>query len=214
MPVGVGHRSWHLRRSRAGGRRRPSTARHPQCAGFHGITMLCCWQPRTAHPRPTEVFRSDGRAQMPAGAGAAGPQEGTGLTPAPDVPRHQAAAARAPPRFGVRSWFLVSWYGVSARWLADGQPGRARVRCWDRSPRRAPRGLHGLRPLFPRSPGPRRFAQPAPQEWTAPSQWPGTARSSTSAGRSLTKIMSGIFPDGPAAVERRGRRTARPVRRC
>ncbi len=48
----------------------------------------------------------------------------------------------------------------------------------------------------------------------SPSQCPGTARSATSAGRSLIKIMSGIFPDGPAAVDRLGRRTARPVRKC
>ena len=45
-------------------------------------------------------------------------------------------------------------------------------------------------------------------------QCPGTARSATSAGRSLIKIMSGILPEGPLAVERLGRRTARPVRRC
>ena len=46
------------------------------------------------------------------------------------------------------------------------------------------------------------------------SQCPGMARSVTSAGRSLIRIMSGIFPDGPLVVDRLGRRMARPVRRC
>ena len=45
----------------------------------------------------------------------------------------------------------------------------------------------------------------------SPSQWPGTARSSTSAGRSLSRTMPTSSP--LPTVRRRGRRWARPVRR-
>src|SRR5437016_4995172 len=47
----------------------------------------------------------------------------------------------------------------------------------------------------------------------SPSQWPGTARSATSAGRWLIKI-SGVMKDLPwPRVRARGTRNARPVRR-
>ncbi len=47
----------------------------------------------------------------------------------------------------------------------------------------------------------------------SPSQWPGTARSSTSAGRSLIRT-SGVTNDLPRPrVRARGTRNARPVRR-
>ena len=48
----------------------------------------------------------------------------------------------------------------------------------------------------------------------SPSQWPATARSATSVGRSLIMIMSGIFPEPPLLMGRLGRLTARPVRKC
>ena len=45
----------------------------------------------------------------------------------------------------------------------------------------------------------------------SPSQWPGTARSSTSAGRALIITMSVSRPR--RSTLRRGRRTTRPLRR-
>ena len=51
----------------------------------------------------------------------------------------------------------------------------------------------------------------------SPSQWPGTARSSTSAGRWLIGMVSGSFPTPDAAIIRaraRGWRRDRWVRRC
>ena len=54
-------------------------------------------------------------------------------------------------------------------------------------------------------------ALPAPMI-RSPSQWPGTARSAASAGRSLISTMSLIRPRRSPAL-RRGLRSARPVRR-
>ncbi len=68
---------------------------------------------------------------------------------------------------------------------------------------------------------PSAFSVQAAEQWAldraaiprirSPSQWPGTARSSTSAGRSLISTMCCSWPEPVARPS--GRRCARPVRR-
>jgi hypothetical protein len=177
--------------------------------GFAGITMSYRRAPGRTELKPLGIYLwmwskkelIDKQAQfwvlmakgstLIAVCDAVGVRRGNGLALA-------AGDRRADPAQKARTVGPVS---ESGRTPADRRPTSGRSGCarYPRADRPFTRnGQPGV--------APQRTWRPTAAESTlrSPSQWPGTARSVTSAGRSLIKIMSGIFPDGPAAVERLG----------